>query len=235
MKASTVLNQLKNKLIVSCQAEGDSPFNSPEGVAMFALTAQMGGAGGIRSEGIEKTKKIKSIVNLPVIGMIKNAYPDGLVRITRTFEELESLIGIGVDLIAIDGTFRNVGGINGPDFIGMCKEKHPEICIIADIAQTNEALACIENGADAISSTLRGYTPETAHEPSHVPNFQLIQDLCNRIKGVPVIAEGKINTPEYASKIMGMGVWSIVVGSAITRPHIITKWYNESMNNALNN
>jgi N-acylglucosamine-6-phosphate 2-epimerase len=103
-----IISKLKHGLIVSCQAEGDSPFNSPEGVTMFAKSAISGGADGIRSEGIEKTKMILESVNVPVIGLIKSKFDDGSVKITGSFSDIDDLSFIGCPIIAVDGTFTRI-------------------------------------------------------------------------------------------------------------------------------
>jgi len=224
-----ILLKIKNKLIVSCQAEGNSPFNSPEGVAMFAIAALQGGAGGIRSEGIEKSKRIKELVDLPVIGLTKSKFNDGYVRITRTFEEVEQLCKVGIDIIAVDGTLRKVNGLTGPEFIAACKNNHPDSCFLADISTIEDAKACIENGADSISTTLRGYTPETQWQANLQIDLGFVKELINLFPEFPLIAEGKINTSNDATEVSKLGVWSVVVGSAITRPHIITNRFINSL------
>ena len=222
-----VISKLKGKLIVSCQAEGDSPFNSPEGVTMFAKAAIMGGAAAIRSEGIEKTKIIIEQTNVPVIGLVKSKFEDGSVRITGTFKDVEDLISIGTHIIAIDGTFRKRENLSGPDFIKQVKTKY-KCLIMADIAMEDEAIACAKAGADLISTTLNGYTPETIEDKIHSPNFELVKSLVKKIK-IPIIAEGRINSPEAAKKMIELGAYSVVVGTAITRPHIITSWFVDAI------
>lgn len=224
------LNKIHHKLIVSCQAEGDSPFNTPEGVANFAITAKMGGAGGIRSEGIAKTKLIRSLINLPLIGLIKDRYTDGSVRITRTFEEAQGILETGIDIIAIDGTSRIVNGLTGPEFISVCRQKYPGICILADISTLEDAVVCINNGADAVSTCLRGFTPDTKKVINGKVDIDFIEKLISEHPGYPVIAEGMINTPAVAGEITKLGVWSMVVGTAITRPHKVTEWYINALN-----
>jgi len=219
------INKIKHKFIVSCQAEEGSPFNTPEGVANFAIAAKMGGAGGIRSEGVEKTKLIRSLINLPLIGLIKNKYPDGFVRITRTFEEVKKILDTGIDIVAIDGTSRVVDGYSGPEFIESCRIKFPGICILADISTLDDAASCIDSGADAISTCLRGFTPDTEKVIKGKVDIDFIRKLVSRHHGFPILAEGLINTPAEAKKISKLGVWSIVVGTAITRPHKVTEWY----------
>lgn len=228
-----VFNKLKGGLIVSCQAEGDSPFNNPEGVKSFAICAQMGGAAAIRSEGIEKTKAIVEGVQLPVIGLVKTYFEDGMVCITRSFEQVEGLLNAGCHIIAIDGTFREKEKMSGPEFIREVKRKY-NCCIMADIATYTEAMACVEAGADCISTTLSGYTPETAHLNHDTPNIELLQKLVAALgETIPVIAEGRFNTPLLASDAMRAGAWAVVVGTAITRPQTITKWFYDAVKNAI--
>jgi len=224
-----IIDKLKNKLIVSCQAEGNSPFNSPEGVTMFAKAAILGGASAIRSEGIEKTKMIIEQTNVPIIGLVKSKFEDGSVRITGSFKDVEDLISIGTHIIAIDGTFRKRENLSGPDFIEAVKSKF-NCLIMADIAKLDEAIACEEAGADLISTTLNGYTTETISDKVKEPNYDLVNQLVKRIK-TPVVAEGRVNTPEAAKKMIELGAYAVVIGTAITRPHIITSWYVEAIKN----
>lgn len=225
-----IFEELKDGLIVSCQSEGDDPFNSPEGVTLFARAAEMGGAKGIRSEGIEKTKSIIANVKIPVIGLIKSKFEDGSVRITGSFKDFESLLEIGCHLIAVDGTFRKREGLNGPEFINKLKQNYKAI-IMADIATYDEAIACVENGADCVSTTLSGYTPATYHLNKEIPDFDLLKQLTNKLK-IPVFAEGRYNTPEFCARAIKIGAWSVVVGTAITRPRIVTSWFVSAIESA---
>lgn len=220
---------IKHQLVVSCQAEGDSAFNSPEGVTAFALAAKLGGAVAIRSEGIEKTKMIVREVGLPVIGLVKTAFQDGSVCITGTYSAVDQLMEAGCDVIAIDGTYRLREGMPGPDFIRDVK-KNRNCLIMADIATFEEAIECKKAGADCVSTTLSGYTPETSDLDLCGPDVKLLEQLVNFFgDDFPVIAEGRINTPELAAKALNAGAWAVVVGSAITRPHLITKWFVDAI------
>lgn len=229
MRMNNILCKIKNGLIVSCQSEGDDPFNSPEGITAFAMAAFMGGAVAIRSEGVEKIKRIKDTVQLPVIGLLKSTFPDGFVKITGSFSEVEKLLEIGCDIIAVDGTFRERDSekLTGPDFIKAIKSRYACL-VLADTAIINEAVACENAGADCISSTLNGYTPYTVQNND---NFDFIKQLLQKIK-IPVFAEGRINTPVDAKKMLEHGAWAVVVGTAITRPRIITQWYINEMKKA---
>jgi len=221
--------KLKHGLIVSCQAEGDSPFNSPEGVMLFAKAAVAGGAVGIRSEGIKKTKMILESINVPVIGLIKSKFEDGSVRITGSYTDVDDLSIINCPIIAIDGTFRKREGLTGPEFIHRIKSEF-NVLIMADIAKEDEAIECEKAGADFISTTLNGYTPETEKDKLFSPNFELVKLISKKIK-LPVIAEGRINTPDDAGEMIRLGAFAVVVGTAITRPHIVASWYVDAIKN----
>lgn len=223
-----IFTRLKNGLIVSCQAEGDSPFNSPEGVTSFAKSAIQGGAVAVRSEGLEKTKMIKQNIDVPVIGLIKSEFDNGFVRITGSEKDFNDLFSINCDIIAVDGTFRKREGLTGPEFIEKMKDKYDSI-IMADISNLDEGIACSDAGADCISTTLSGYTPETEHIKMIGPDYRLAADLVNKLDK-PVFAEGRVNSPQEAAKMIDLGVWSVVVGSSITRPHLITSWFTDAIN-----
>jgi N-acylglucosamine-6-phosphate 2-epimerase len=222
-----IISKLKHGLIVSCQAEGDSPFNIPEGVTMFAKSAIAGGAVGIRSEGIEKTKMILKTVDIPVIGLIKSQFDDGSIRITGSFSDVDDLSFIDCPIIAVDGTFRKREGLTGPEFIRRIKSEFDSL-IMADISKEDEAVECELAGADLISTTLNGYTPETMQDKIHSPNFELVKSLVNKLKK-PLIAEGRIISPDAAKKMIELGAYAVVVGTAITRPQIITSWFVDAI------
>lgn len=224
-----VLEKIRGKLVVSCQAEGDSPFNTPEGVAGFAISAAMGGAAAIRSEGAKKTRRIVESVGLPVIGLKKSLFDDQSVRITGTFEDVWEIINAGCHMVAIDGTFRERENLTGPKFIQKIKSIY-QVPVMADVATLEQGVACMEAGADCISTTLSGYTPDTARAGQNSPDLDLVADLSRRLgQRVPVVAEGRYNSPEMARQAIENGAWAVVVGSAITRPQVITKWFNDAI------
>jgi len=225
-----VFEQIKKGLIVSCQADEGDPFDSPDAVALFAKAAEMAGAVGIRSAGIEKTKKIINTVQLPVIGLVKSSFQDGMVCITGSFKAVEELISIGCAIIAVDGTLRLREGLSGPEFIKHVKNKY-NCTVMADIALLDEAGKCIDSGADCISTTLSGYTPETKNLTHNAPDIKLLEEVIE-ISPVPVLAEGRYNTPADAAAAIRAGAWSVIVGTAITRPRIITSWFNEAVKQA---
>ena len=230
---NTILEQLRNCMIVSCQSEDDDPFNSdPKYMALFARAAEMGGAKGIRTQGIAKLKAIKKVVKLPIIGLLKDKFEDGTVRITGSFDEVNQLIEAKSDIIAIDGTFRLREGLSGPDFIKAVKEKYGCV-ILADISTYDEAIACEQAGADCISTTLNGYTPDTMkfHDG---PNFDVLEKIVNHVK-IPVFAEGRYNTPSDAKHAIEIGAYAVITGTAITRPRVATSWFVNAVNEAIKN
>ena len=229
----TAFEQVKGRLIVSCQAEEGSPFNSPEGVCAFAQCGLDGGAPAIRSCGVEKTDYIIRNIPLPVIGLTKSHFEDGYVRITGSFSEVEQLIAISTPLIAVDGTFRSrENSLDGPGYIREIKRRHPHQLIMADISTVEEALACVEAGADCVSTTLCGYTPDTCSESLCGPSIKMLKDCVQALPGMPVFAEGRYNTPADAARAIEAGAWAVVVGSSITRPQVITKWFAEAVSKA---
>ena len=222
-----VLEKIKHGLIVSCQAEGDDPFNTPEGVALFARAAQMGGAAAIRSEGIVKTREILDQVEIPVIGLVKDEFEDGSVCITRMTEAAETLCEMGCAMIAVDGTERIFRGYSGPDFIRHIRQRCG-VPVMADLDRIEVAAACVAAGADCLSTTLSGYTPATRDKSMDRPDLIFLQELVKRFD-IPVIAEGRINTPEQAGAMIAAGAWAVVVGTAITRPRVVTGWYRDAV------
>ena len=222
-----ILEQLRNSIVVSCQSEGSDPFNAtPIYMGLFAKAAEMGGARGIRSEGIEKIKAIKEITKLPIIGLIKSKFADGTVCITGIFDEVKQLINVGCDIVAIDGTFREREGYNGPDFIREVKRRY-DCLVLADVATCAEAIACECAGADCVSTTLNGYTPDTKTN-SNKPNLEILNEIIKHLS-IPVFAEGRYNTPIDARKAMEIGAFGVIIGSAITRPRVITSWFVEAI------
>lgn len=216
---------VKNGLIVSCQFDADDPFNSPEYVSLFALSAQMGGAAGIRTEGKESIKATKEKVQLPVIGLIQSTYPDGSVLITPDSKEVGDIIEAGADIVALDATERiRPNGLTGFEFLRRVRVDHPGTLLLADVSTFEEGVQAAELGADLVSTTLSGFTPSTLHKAREGVDFDLIERLAESLV-VPVIAEGRILLPGEAAHAFDLGAYSVVVGAAITRPTVITQMF----------
>jgi len=219
--SSAVLASLRGGLIVSCQAEGDDPFNRPEYLALFARAAEMGGARGLRACGVENIRALRAASSLPIIGITKSRYPDGSVLITPDLADVEAILEAGADIIAVDATDRRrPNGLLGSEFVAAIKQRW-DAPVLADIATLEEGEAAWRAGADAVATTLSGYTATTAHRASNEPDWDLLAGLV-KIGDVPVIMEGRVWTPDQARHSLDLGAFAVVVGTAITRPRVVT-------------
>ena len=162
-------------------------------------------------------REIKEETGLPVIGLIKREYPGFQGRITMTMREVDECMAAGADVVSIDCTDCVRGdGLTPTEFLKAVREEYPNIIIMADCAAFEEAVAAHAAGADLVGTTMNGYTPQTAGETGE-PNFALVEQLARALP-CPVIAEGRVHTPEQARRMLEQGAWAVVVGGAITRP-----------------
>lgn len=207
-------------LLVSCQAAEGSAFRDSSTMARFARAAVEGGAVGIRANGTEDVRAIRQAVNVPIIGIWKAPQADGEILITPSFESARQLVAAGADIIAMDCTARGerYGALERLRQI----KSELDVPVFADIATVDEAGRAAEAGADAVLSTLRGYTRGTSHVKTFEPAF--IAELVRAVS-VPVIAEGHIQTPQELCAALDAGAFAIIVGTAITRPEMITRGF----------
>ncbi len=229
MNKEQLLQQLKGQLIVSCQALPEEPLYMEEMSIMpfMAKAAMQAGAKGIRANSARDIKEIKKVVSLPVIGIIKKKYEGGDQHITVGMSEIDALVEAKADIIALDCTLRErYDGLHINEFIAKIKEKYPNILLMADISNFEEGLNAAKNGVDFVGTTLSGYTPYTPKLDG--PDFKLIEKLVKELN-VPIIAEGRVHTPEQARKMLELGAFAVVVGGAITRPLEITKRFLNGM------
>ena len=228
-----LIAELKHGLIVSCQSEGDDPFNAPHLIAKFALAAKMGGAAGIRTEGIENIKAVRAEVDLPLIGIIDGQFANGWICVTPDFKDIEEMLKAGVDIVALDVTPRKrPNGMDGIEFFEEARNRF-DVPFIADISTFEEGIRAAEMGADAIATTLSGYTDYTQKLLTDEPNFQLIEELSRAVK-IPVVAQGRVWTPQQAKEALMRGAFCAVAGSAITRPRMVTKKFVDTMSLQIN-
>lgn len=217
------ISQLKGNLIVSCQALADEPLHSSFIMGRMALAAKMGGAKGIRANSVEDIKEIKSLTDLPVIGIIKKDYENCDVYITPTMDEVDALVSVGCDIIAMQATDEiRPGGETTREFFIKVREKYKEQKFMADCATLQEAIDADDMGFDFIGTTMVGYTKASAGMKIEKDDFELMKQVLKNVKS-PVIAEGNIDTPQKAKRVLELGCYTVVVGSIITRPQVITK------------
>lgn len=221
---------LEGKLIVSCQALEKEPLHSAFIMGRMARAAKEGGAGGIRANSVADIKEIKNNVDLPIIGIIKKDYDDSQIYITPTMKEIDELMEAKPDIIAIDATKRlRPGNLILDVFYKQIRDKYPELLLLADCSTIDEALHADELGFDFIGTTLLGYTEYSKELKIDHNDFEIIKTMISQVKG-KVIAEGNIDTPQKARRVIELGCYSVVVGGAITRPQQITKKFMEALN-----
>lgn len=224
-----MLEDIKNHLIVSCQALEYEPLHSSFIMSKMALAAYQGGAKGIRANTIEDIQAIKKEVDLPIIGIIEQEYEGSVVFITPTIKEVDALVKEGVDIIAIDATIRErPHHIYLDDFFKEVRKKYPNQKFMADCSTIEEAIHADELGFDFIGTTMVGYTKESKGLKIEEKDFEIIKTIIQKVKH-PVIAEGNIDTPQKAKRVLELGCYSVVVGSIITRPQLITKRFIDIM------
>ncbi|MBE7727691.1 MAG: N-acetylmannosamine-6-phosphate 2-epimerase [Enterocloster citroniae] len=223
------VENLKGKLIVSCQALPHEPLHSSFIMGRMALAAKEGGAAGIRANTKEDIAEIQAQVDLPIIGIVKRDYEDSKVYITPTMKEIEELMEVKPEIIALDATVDlKPGGKTLDGFYREIRAAYPDQLLMADCSTVEEALHADELGFDFIGTTLVGYTEQSRGLKIEADDFAIIRQIVAKARH-RVIAEGNIDTPEKARRVIELGAFSVVVGSIITRPQLITKSFAEAL------
>lgn len=222
MSKSEILKKLKGGLIVSCQMERHAPCFSEDSVELLAKAAIWAGACALRINGIENVKKIKKLFDVPIIGLVKVHRDDSDVFMTPNMSYVDDLVKAGAEIIAIDGTDRLIDNTKACDIIPLIKEKYPEVIIFADVRDEIDALNALKLGADIVAPTFYRFKKDA--KSTDLPDWEMFARMCRlcKDKGI-VVMEGKIWTPDDAIRAMHYGAYAVVVGSAITRPHLIAR------------
>ncbi len=133
------------------------------------------------------------------------------------------------EIIAVDATARlRPGGLSLADFFSSMKEKYPNQLWMADCSTVEEALYADSLGFDFIGTTMVGYTPQSKGLRIEADDFMILRQIISKSKH-PVIAEGNIDTPEKAKRVIELGAFCVVVGSIITRPQLITRAFTKAL------
>jgi N-acylglucosamine-6-phosphate 2-epimerase len=206
-------------LIVSCQARADNPLHGPQFMGVMALAARDGGAVAIRANGPEDIAAVKA-AGLPVIGIHKVFSPSSPVYITPDFAAAEAVVAAGAEVVALDCTARPRDG-EPPEVLVRRIRDELGAEVFADISTLDEGLAAADWGATYVATTLSGYT-EATQPKSEAPDLPLLETLARRL-AVPVIAEGRYNTPSLVRNAFDAGAHAVVVGTMITNPREITR------------
>lgn len=219
-----LIEGLRGKLIVSCQAYVGEPMRHPETMAQMALAAEQGGAAAIRCQGLSDISAIKGEVEVPVIGLWKEGH-DG-VYITPTLRHARACVMAGSDVVAIDATDRpRPDGLTFEETVAALKSDGA--LVMADCGCIEDVRRGRAAGCDIVSTTLSGYTG--ARVKTDGPDYELLTQAVAENPDFPVFCEGRVHTPEQAAKVMSCGAWSVVVGTAITHPTSITGWFKAAV------
>ncbi len=228
MNNQEILKKIKGGLIVSCQALDTEPLYSSYIMGRMALAAEEGGAKGIRANTVIDIEEIKRNTSLPIIGIIKQVYEDSPVYITPTIKEVDALVNVGAEIIAIDATDRpRPRGESLEDFFKAIRTKYPNQLFMADCSCFSDCNHAAEIGFDLVGTTLCGYTEST--KGTQVPSYELLQKITTELN-VPIIAEGGIWERDELKKVFEFDIHAAVVGTAITRPRDITRRFVEAIN-----
>ncbi len=221
------LEQVKGKLIVSCQALPNEPLHSSFIMSRMALAAQLAG---IRANSVVDIQAIQDEVELPIIGLSKVDYPDSSVYITPTLKEMRAVAATGAQAVACDLTRRKrPNGEQIADIVSQMRSEFPETLLMADTATLEDVKLANELGFDIVGTTMHGYTPETAGEDLADNDFAYLKEVL-ALSDAPVIAEGKVDTPAKAKRCLELGCHAVVVGGAITRPLEIASRFVQAIN-----
>ena len=216
---------LRGSLIVSCQAPPGDPLDNVDTLRRIAASAVRGGAGGLRANGVECVEAFRRDTGVPVIGIQKRRIGDE-VSITPDFVSAKSIADAGADIIALDcSSNRSAAAEPWQDVLRRVQAEIGKP-VLADIATFEESMAVQEAGADAVATTLYGFTPETSG--FRTVNWELVARLIKVLR-VPLIVEGHISRPEEAAMAIELGAYAVVVGSAITRPESIAARYTAAL------
>ncbi len=227
MDKNELFRKIKGGLIVSCQALQTEPLHSSYIMARMAFAAKEGGAAGIRANTPEDIAEIRKQVDLPIIGLYKAEYPDSEVYITPTMREIDALMEVRPDVIAMDATDRiRPDGMRLESFIERARAEYPDMLFMADCSCYEDALRAQELGFDLAGTTLRGYTPAT--KGIAIPDYEMLHQMTHQLT-IPVIAEGGIWEVDDLKKVFTEPVLAAVIGTAITRPREITRRFVQAI------
>ncbi|MDX2085840.1 MAG: N-acetylmannosamine-6-phosphate 2-epimerase [Candidatus Melainabacteria bacterium] len=223
-----MLNQIRGGLVVSVQADGAEPLNQPDILTALAQSVVSGGAMALRLAQPHNIRAIRAALpSIPLIGLTKpeplptQAY--GQVYITPGWPEMESLVAAGAEMIAMDATARpRPGGETLAVLVERFRKTYPQHWLMADVDTLENGLSAAALGFDCIGTTLSGYTPETLNRDNGLPDWDLLRRLRERVS-VPILLEGRVWEPSQVAYAFEQGAHAVVVGSAITRPQLITR------------
>jgi N-acylglucosamine-6-phosphate 2-epimerase len=214
-----VFPRLGGPLIVSCQADEGTPLRDTRIMAAMAEAAVLGGAAAIRANGPADIEAIRTRVEVPIIGLQKRVDERGIRWITPSFDDARRLVDAGADVVALDATLRPRSG-EAPHRLLERIRTELRKPVLADVDRLDAGVQAAAAGADAIATTLSGYTEASPSDDG--PDLALVQALAAAL-GVPVVAEGRFRTPDEMRSALEAGAVAVAIGGAITDPIALTR------------
>ena len=227
----SLLESMKGGLVVSCQAYPGEPMLDPRTMAQVAQAAVAGGAVGIRGKVLDDLRAVRAAVDVPIIGLVKVG--DTGVYITPTLADCLEVAATGCEVVALDGTRRpRPDGRTLAETVAGLRAQYPSVLVMADCGSVADAAAAVEAGVDILGTTLAGYTGE--RPKTEGPDWEVVDGVVALASeaGLPVFVEGRVHTPAQAAEAMRRGAWSVVVGTAITHPTTLTRWFADAVASA---
>ena len=211
---SDPIEALRGGLVVSCQAYPGEPMLHPETMVQVAQSVVGGGAAGVRLKGLEDLRLARPLLDVPIIGLVKTGHED--VYITPMLKDALAVAGTGCDIVAVDGTRRpRPDGRTLTETLAELKRQFPRVTVMADCGSLEDGLAA-----------LAGYTGE--RPATDGPDLDLIEELAGRAEA-PIVAEGRIHDAAAAAAAFQRGATAVTVGTAITHPASITRWFRKGI------
>ena len=222
-----VVEKLLGKTIISVQAYEDTPLYGPDNMRTMAQSVLLGGAEGLRACWPQDIRAIRSVTDKPIVGIYKD-FPGGdpldSVYITPTLDRAREVVEAGADILGLDCTLRPNRDL--AQLTALLRQIHdlwPEVAVMADLSTLEEGIAVAETGlVDIISTTLSGYTRQSLSRAGEKPDLQLIRYLKKAVS-LPVNGEGRIWELSDLEAVWDAGADMVTIGSAVTRPHLITR------------
>lgn len=222
---NAILEQLRGGLIVSCQAYPGEPMLDPRTMSQVAQAAVAGGARGIRGKGLDDLRAMHAAIDVPLIGLVKSGQEG--VYITPTLADCCAVAETGAQIVALDGTRRpRPDGRTLAQTVAGLKAAHPDVLVMADCGSVADAEAAATAGVDVLGTTLAGYTGERPKTDG--PDWEVIDGIIG-MDTLPVFVEGRVHSPSEAAEAMRRGAFAVVVGTAITHPTTLARWFADAV------
>ena len=227
MEVAPLVQSLKGRLIVSVQAYPGEPLRHPETMAQMAQACEEGGAAAIRCQGLADIAAIKGRVEVPVIGLWKEGHEG--VYITPTLRHAVACVNAGADVVAIDATDRPRP--DGRTFEQTVRDLRAqcETLVMADCMTMEDIRRAVTCGCDLVSTTLSHNKPAIQTTMDEGPDIALLHQATLEFPDLPIICEGHVHTPADGAAAINAGAWAVVVGTGITHPTSLTKWFRAAI------